>query len=121
MLIKNLKNCQYFLVPDRNILCELLHPKNEDVDLGCSIAHAYLKPGDASLPHRLKASTEIYYILEGRGRMHIEDHSAQVEPGQAVYIPPGAKQWVENTGSGDLKFLVVVTPPWSDEDEEMCD
>ncbi|NYB52962.1 MAG: cupin domain-containing protein [Methanobacteriaceae archaeon] len=117
MLIKSLKKCEYFQVLDETVLCELLHPKNENIEMGCSIAHAIMAPGKVSLPHKLKKSVEIYYLLEGCGKMHIDDETADVKSGDAIYIPPGSVQWIENTGSSPLKFLCVVTPPWQKEDE----
>ncbi|MCC7551629.1 MAG: cupin domain-containing protein [Methanobacterium sp.] len=121
MLIKSLKNCEYFQVQDKTVLCELLHPKNEDIDMGCSIAHAIIEEGKASLPHKLKTGVEIYYILEGSGRMHINQEISEVEAGEAIYIPPEHVQWIENVGNDKLKFLCVVTPPWQEEDEELCE
>jgi mannose-6-phosphate isomerase-like protein (cupin superfamily) len=121
MLIKSIKNCEYFQVADKTVLCELLHPKNDNIKMGCSAAHAVLGEGKASLPHKLNNSIEIYYIIKGRGTMHIEPETADVEPGDAIYIPPGSTQWIENTGKTSLEFLCVVTPPWQGEDEELCD
>jgi mannose-6-phosphate isomerase-like protein (cupin superfamily) len=40
-----------------------------------------------------------------------------VGPGQAIYIPPNAKQYIRNTGSSDLKFICIVDPAWRKEDE----
>lgn len=121
MLIKSIKNCEYFQVADKTVLCELLHPKNDNIKMGCSVAHAIIEPNRASLPHKLKSSVEIYYIMEGEGRMHIDNESSEVKPGDAIHIPPKSSQWIENTGANDLKFLCVVTPPWHEEDEELCD
>ena len=121
MLIKDIRECEYFKAMDKTVLCELLHPENENIKMGCSIAHAVLKQGESSLPHRVKESVEIYYILEGDGLMHIEEEFSKVQPGQAVYIPPHAKQWIENVGKTDLKFLCIVTPPWREDDEELCE
>lgn len=106
MLIKDIKNCKYYKVLDDTILCELLHPDREDQDLGMefSIAHAILKQGESSMPHKMKTSVEVYYILEGKGLMHIDHESAEVQPGQAIYIPSNAKQWIENIGDFDLKI-----------------
>ncbi len=121
MLIKDIKNCDYFKAIDETILCELLHPDREDQDLEMvfSIAHAILNPGESSLPHKMKTSVEVYYILEGKGVMHIDHESAEVQPDQVIYIPPNAKQWIENSGDSDLKFLCIVYPPWQEEDEEL--
>jgi len=123
MIIKDLKNCNYFRALDKTLICELLHPDREvqDLDMGFSIAHAILKPKKSSLPHKLKNSVEIYYILEGKGLMHIDGESAEVHQGHAIYIPPNSKQWIENIGDSDLKFLCIVQPPWRQEDEELCE
>jgi mannose-6-phosphate isomerase-like protein (cupin superfamily) len=121
MLIKSIEKSEYFQVPDNTVLCELLHPKNEDIEMGCSLAHAILEPGKASLPHKLNSSVEIYFIIDGEGRMHIDHESEQVKPGDAIYIPPGSIQWIKNIGNTTLKFLCVVTPPWREDDEELCD
>jgi hypothetical protein len=50
MLIKNLKECKEFIGKDKTTLREILHPKNDNVHLSCSLAYAKLKPGDFSLP-----------------------------------------------------------------------
>jgi len=121
MLIKTPNDCKYFSALDKTLICELLHPKQDPkgLKMDFSIAHAILGPAESSLPHRMKSSVEIYYILEGTGQMHIESESAEVEPDQAIYIPPNAAQWLVNTGNSDLKFLCLVCPPWMAEDEEL--
>ncbi|MCE5213789.1 MAG: cupin domain-containing protein [Methanobacterium sp.] len=121
MLIKTPQNCEYFRVLDKTLICELLHPQREikDLEMNFSIAHAILKPGESSLSHKMKASVEIYYILEGKGLMHIENEKKEVKPNQIVYIPPNSAQWIKNLGDTDLKFLCLVNPPWKAEDEEL--
>jgi len=121
MLIRDIASCPHERVIDRSVLCELLHPDKvpEAAGLGCSIAHAIVPAGEATLPHMLGCSVELYYILEGFGEMHIGDATADVRPGQIVYIPPGARQFIKNTGTGDLVFLCIVSPGWQAEDEKL--
>jgi len=38
--------------------------------------------------HYHKKCTEVYYILEGRGKMELNDDVIEVEPGTIVYIEP---------------------------------
>ncbi|MDO8620622.1 MAG: cupin domain-containing protein [bacterium] len=117
MLIKDLKDCEEFLAGDKTILREFLHPdKMSDAGFRYSLAHATVKAGESSTPHALKTS-EVYYILEGEGEMHIGDEVANVYAGQAIVIPPDAKQYIKNIGAGDLKFLCIVDPAWRKEDE----
>ncbi len=119
MLIKDLHKCSLITAADSTMLCELLHPAREEVELPYSIAHAAVKPGSASLSHRLRKSSEIYYILQGEGVMHIEEQEAEVRSGHVVLIPPGCWQHIRNVGSNDLKFLCIVHPMWRAEDEEL--
>ncbi len=118
MLIADLRNYEAFIAGDNTILCELLHPDKVDLELRYSLAHAIIKPGEASRLHKLKSS-EVYYILEGEGTMHIGDESTKVCTNQAVYIPPNSKQYIRNTGNSDLKILCIVDPAWRCEDEEV--
>ena len=121
MIIRDIKNCEYVKVMDKTTLCELLHPDKEyeDLKIDFSIAHAVLKAGKSSLAHKLKTSVEIYYILEGKGIMHIDDEESEVHPGQVIYIPANSKQCIKNVGNDELKFLCIVYPMWKEEDEEL--
>ena len=118
MVIKDLKTCEEFIAGDNSILRELLHPDKADLALRYSLAHAVVKPGQTTKPHRLRTS-EVYYLMEGRGIMHISDESEEVRPGQAIYIPPHSVQYIHNPGPRDLIFLCIVDPAWRKEDEEV--
>lgn len=120
MIVKNPRDCSYSRVLDGTLLCELLHPQREGLKMNFSLAHAILKPGEASLPHRLKKSTEVYYIIEGEAIMHINDERRRVKAGDAIFIPPKAVQYIRNIGDSILSFLCIVSPPWQKEDEELC-
>lgn len=118
MLIKYLKDCKEFIAGDDSILRELLHPEKAGVQIRYSLAHAEVRAGQKTIPHKLK-STEVYYITEGHGLMYIDDESSEVGPGCVVYIPPNSIQYIENTGNSDLKFLCIVDPAWKEDDEEI--
>lgn len=118
MLIKDVVTQNPILAIDNSQLREIMHPDRDPVGIGYSIAHAILGPGQTSLRHRL-SSSEVYYILYGWGVMHVDDEASTVHPSHAVYVPPGAVQWLENTGATDLAFLCIVDPAWREEDEEV--
>lgn len=121
MLIRDSATGPHEQVMDHSVLFELLHPDKVAgaKDLTCSIAHAIVPAGTATLPHRLHTSTELYYILKGTGTMQIDGETAPVHPGQIVLIPPGAVQHIQNTGPGDLTFLCIVSPKWLRSDESL--
>ena len=116
MLIRTLADCEEFIAGDRTRLRELLHPDKQPLDLRYSLAHATVASGETSTPHALTTS-EVYYILQGEGEMHIGGEVATVKPGDAIYIPPQARQYIENIGTEPLIFLCIVDPAWQARDE----
>lgn len=115
MLVKKLMDCEEFITDDGSFIRELLHPDKQSLDLRYSLAHATLLVGQTSIPHSLKSS-EVYYILQGVGEMHIDGEVMRVEPGDAIYIPPNAKQYITNCGQEKLIFICIVDPAWRLED-----
>jgi mannose-6-phosphate isomerase-like protein (cupin superfamily) len=120
MLIRRLRDCDEFIAGDGSILREILHPAKTDVGIRSSLARAKVKPGQRTKPHRLRTA-EVYYLLQGQGRMHIGEEAGEVTAQSAIYIPPHGVQWIENTGAVDLVFLCIVDPAWRREDEEIVD
>lgn len=121
MLLKRLIECVETTAIDDTRLRELLNPLHDkgNLRLGYSLAHATVKPKKTTLPHRIKTSSEVYYLLKGRGLMHIDNEIAEAGPGDVIYISPGSVQYIENTGNEDLVFLCIVYPSWRSEDEEL--
>jgi mannose-6-phosphate isomerase-like protein (cupin superfamily) len=118
MFIRDLKDCVEFIAGDNSILREILHPSKADLALRYSLAHAIVRPGQTTKPHKLKTA-EVYYIMTGEGVMHIDGDMGPVRPGSTVYIPPGTIQFIRNSGKTDLVFLCIVDPAWRKEDEEI--
>ncbi|MCD4829973.1 MAG: cupin domain-containing protein [Candidatus Cloacimonetes bacterium] len=78
-----------------------------------------LMPGEASRPHSLATSGEVYILLSGQGAIYVDDETESVQAGDVVHIPAGARQWIENSGEEQLVFLCIVSPPWDNADEVM--
>jgi mannose-6-phosphate isomerase-like protein (cupin superfamily) len=81
-----------------------------------SLAEAWLKPGQATERHYHAASEELYVLIEGRGEMEIDGARAEVRPGQAILIPPGARHQIRAGREGPLRFLCCCAPPYSHDD-----
>jgi len=120
MLLKSLHTIPSFEAGDKTILKEVLHPKNDQLSLNYSLAYAKLPVGRSSLLHRLKQS-EVYVILEGEGKIFVNSKGSIVRKGDVVFVPPQAKQYLENQGETELQFLCIVSPPWSPEEEWILD
>ncbi len=116
LLVKDKNKCKEMIAKDKTRLREILHPKNDGVDLDFSVAFAKVSPGEKTEPHILK-SAEVYYILKGKGLMYIDNKKKEVYSDFAVYIPPNSVQYIKNTGEKELDFLCIVSPPWKPEDD----
>ncbi|MGH7494896.1 MAG: cupin domain-containing protein [bacterium] len=116
MLIKHEKDCQEIIANDGCRLRELLHPERDRADISYSLAVAYVEPGKSTYRHALR-QTEVYYLIQGIGRMHIGEEVREVQIGDAIYIPPDQPQWIENIGENNLVFAAMVSPPWRAEDD----
>ncbi len=100
---------EYFLDEGCHIV-EMLQANDDHL---LSIARARVEPGVTTRWHRLAGTSERYVISEGEGLVEIGSLSPQsVGPGDVVLIPPGCRQRITNTGSGDLLFLAICTPPF---------
>ena len=95
---------------------QYFHPHNTLNGINYSVAQFTLEPGKKSKLHKMKSS-EIYYFLEGSGEILIDDESFHVEKDDSVYVPPNSKQFIKNSGSGNLRFLCIVEPAWKADDE----
>jgi mannose-6-phosphate isomerase-like protein (cupin superfamily) len=114
MFIRSLALLAPFTAGDNSVLRELLNPAKDPAlaSVRYSLAHATVPPGTTTVRHSL-TSSEVYYVLHGRGRMHIDSETSEIEPGDAVYIPPGSIQFIECLSSVNLEFLCIVDPAWT--------
>ena len=69
-----------------------------------------LHPGQASTWHRHFDQHELYVLLEGTGRMRIDDESIALEPLSAVLVEPEHLRQLFNDTETDALWLVVGAP-----------
>jgi mannose-6-phosphate isomerase-like protein (cupin superfamily) len=113
--INNIDRVSAFITKDGSEIRELLAHRNSCIR-NQTLAEARLPPGGATTPHRHLKTEEIYYILEGRGSMRIDDETRAVGPGDAIAIPPGTLHQITNTGGSQLKFLCCCAPGYEHDD-----
>ena len=90
-----------------------------------SMVEVTLPAGQVSRPVWHRTVEEIWYILEGRGRVwrcppgasHTEYPPVEVAPGDALTIPSGWRFQFSAGNNAPLRFLCATTPPWPGEDE----
>lgn len=65
--------------------------------------------------HYHKSTTEVYYILEGTGKIELNGDWHDIEPGTTVWIEPGTRHRV--VSAAGLKTIVVALPAFDAADE----
>lgn len=93
----------------------LLNPKtvgSKNMDLGI----LRLEKNNKTKPNIHPSSEEMFYVLTGHGRIIVENESADIEPGLAIYIPPNVVHIFENTGTETMVFLLMHAPPETKEE-----
>jgi len=63
---------------DKTVIRQILHPNNTRNGVRFSLAHFTLGTYKRSAPHKLR-SAEIYYILRGVGKLHLDDQVYDVK------------------------------------------
>src|SRR4051812_20634158 len=73
-----------------------------------------MRPGQANTRHRHRTQTEVYVLLEGTGRMRIDDELLTLSPLSAVAVDPDTLRQVFNDTDADALWLVFGAPtePW---------
>jgi mannose-6-phosphate isomerase-like protein (cupin superfamily) len=115
MDVRNINEVDAFTTKDGSEIRELLAHRNSCIR-NQSLAEARLPAGASTTPHFHPKSEEIYYILEGAGRMQIDRQRRDVGPGDAIAIRPGQTHQITNTGATVLKFLCCCAPAYEHDD-----
>lgn len=64
--------------------------------------------------HSHKKQEQVYHILDGEGLMEIDGETRVVRKNDVIFITPGTWHSIQNSGLGDLTFIVVTTPVTDD-------
>jgi uncharacterized cupin superfamily protein len=79
------------------------------------LALVRIPPGCKNWPvHQHAAQWEVYYIVEGSGRYFDGAQWHNIRAGHTIMAPPGEAHQIENSGTGDLSYLVIADMPAAD-------
>jgi len=92
--------------------------KVENTDLGKQLGAEQLgarlwrlAPGQASTKHRHISQEELYVVLEGSGRIRVDDELLTLAPLDTVLVGPESARQVFNDTEAEALWLVVGAPP----------
>lgn len=80
-----------------------------------------LAPGQSSTRHRHRQQFELYLVLEGTGRMRVDEELLTLAPLSAVHVEPDTVRQVFNDTDADALWFVVGTPSEAANTLEMTD
>jgi len=78
---------------------------------GFSMGQNVTAVGSQIPEHAHESSEEGMYIVSGQGRLITEEGKEELRAGMAIYMPPGVKHSILNTGDEELKLIWVYSPP----------
>ena len=70
-----------------------------------------LEPGQASTKHKHFDQEELYVLLEGEGRVRVDDEVLTLGPLDTLLVEPGSVRQLFNDTEADQLWLVVGAPP----------
>lgn len=94
------------LEPTRNGALKKVLLRHEDVSSPLMFLNeVYVAPGETIAAHQHEDMEEIFYFLEGKGMMQIEQEIQPVVPGDRVIVPLQKIHVLENTGDQRMRFV----------------
>ncbi|MBK5233934.1 MAG: cupin domain-containing protein [Thermoleophilia bacterium] len=70
-----------------------------------------IEPGQASTRHRHRESEELYLLIEGTGKLRVDDQLLELKPMDSVLVEPGSLRQPFNDTDEDQLWFVVGAPP----------
>ena len=111
-------DCPPFITKDGSEIRELMAYRNSAC-LRMSLAEATLQPGGKTECHVHPRVEEIYYFLQGRGRVLAGEDYYEVFPGDSIVHLPGVRHQTWNTGDVPLVFLCHCAPAYEHDDTDI--
>jgi quercetin dioxygenase-like cupin family protein len=78
-----------------------------------------LRRGQASTRHRHHEQHELYVLLQGTGRVRVDDEVLTLEPLSALLVEPEHVRQLFNDTHADALWLIVGAPPEAAQTQEM--
>jgi mannose-6-phosphate isomerase-like protein (cupin superfamily) len=82
-----------------------------------TITLVQIQPGGKQRIHS-HGPEQVYYILNGRGRMTVAGETREVQAGDCVFIPSGMPHGLENLTGVVLEYLSAAAPKFDGKDLE---
>lgn len=75
-----------------------------------SVIEELVPPGGEEEWHVHARARQLFYVLEGSALMRTEEGDVKLDRGTSVEIEPGVAHTFANSGSGDVRLLIISSP-----------
>ncbi len=97
------KNCKQETIRDTYFLIDPKNSPSKNIKMGFTIVYA----GSKTTGHSHKNHEEVYFVIQGKGKMVVGDSEYDIKTGDALYVPFGLFHTTYNTGILPLHLLWV--------------
>jgi quercetin dioxygenase-like cupin family protein len=105
----HINTCTVHHLPGRDWFY-LLGPQNSQAK-NLAFGLAEFPAGTLAAAHTHPAEEEIIYILSGTGTILAGEQEIRLEPGAAIFIPPGLAHQIRVDDGAALKLVTLFSPP----------
>lgn len=98
-----------------NITSYLLVSEDTCNSQNLTITIVEMEPGGIQHVHS-HAPEQMYSIMEGSGRMTVDDEQRQVKAGECIFFSSLSRHGLENTGGTVLRYLSAASPSFKKEE-----
>jgi quercetin dioxygenase-like cupin family protein len=72
-----------------------------------SVLRLVLHPRHSGRRHRHANADEVLCLIRGQVRVHADDETQRLQPGDSLTIPAGLVHQIENVGSGNAEMTIA--------------
>ena len=72
-----------------------------------SIKEMNINPNNKQSLQRHKYRSEYWQVIEGNGKVYLEDSEIELKSGENIFIPQGSLHRLENTNTCNLKIIEI--------------
>lgn len=91
------------------LLSRALLQEGDLAETALTVTWVEVRPGACQAQHN-HAPQQVYVVVTGEGRMGVGDEERDVRRGDLVFVPPGVRHGITNTGSDTLIYVSAATP-----------
>ena len=96
-------------LPEKQANPKRIDPQKMYDTLHAKVMHVTFQPGEAQAKHVNRVAV-LFYILEGNGRIEVNDDVANIEKGSVIESPANSQHCLYNDGDSIMRVLVIKTP-----------